>query len=260
MIKKPFFGLSRPSLKYPVFANGQKGPLKEIPLPQKATLFLPPHIKIHELGSMVGEKVRTGQRLKLTRDGEDYLISTITGIITGFSEYTGYLAKTCPAVSIETESEDQWDEEFSGKDEKINPQVALDYLNCLPGGPDFPSLLSFQPPVNTLIINCIDKDLLISTNQIVLEKESESIIQGVEYLKKITRASRIYVVVPKALAAKAEKMDAFVHAIDPVYPHTRPEIIVKNLLGTALKPGKACEEIGIGFIKAEAVASLAQAL
>lgn len=259
MIKRPFFGLLRPSLNYPVVAGSENGPLKEIPLPQKATLFLPPHIKTYELSSMVGERVTTGQRLELTGGGEDYLISTVTGTITGFSEFTGYLEKTCPAVSIETEGEDQWDHEFKEKEEKVSPHIALDFLNCLPGKPNFPYLLGFQPPVNTIIINCIDKDLLISANQLILENETESIIEGIEYLKKITRASRIYIVAPKALAAQAEKTGASVHAIDPVYPDTLPEIIIKNLLGTAVKPGKSYEDIGIGFIKAEAVASLAHA-
>jgi len=259
MIKRPFFGLARPSLKYPVVAKGDHGPIKEIPLPQKVTIFLSPRIKTHELILKAGDKVITGQKLRLTGDGKDYLISTVTGSIAGISEYTGYLGKACPAVTIEAKGDDQWDNEFSEKGKKVSPEIALEFFDYFPGNPDFPCLLSFQIPVNTIIINGIDKDLFISTNQFVLETETESLIEGIEHLKKITRASRIFIVVPTGLTAEAEKTGASVHAIDPVYPNTLLEIIAKNILGRAVQTGKTCEEMGIGFINAEAVASLAHA-
>jgi electron transport complex protein RnfC len=259
MIKRPFFNLARSSLKYPVVAKEEYGTVKEIPLPQEVTIFLSPHIKTHEIILKAGDKVTTGQRLKLTGNGKDYIISTVTGTITGISEYTGYMGKTCPAVSIKAEGDDQWDNEFSEKNKSPSPEVALEFFNYLPGNPDFPCLLSFQLPVNTIIINGIDKDLFISTNQTVLETETESLTEGIEHLKKITRASRIFIVVPTGLAARAEKTGVSVHAIDPVYPNTLPEIIAKNILGRAIQTGKKCEEMGIGFINAEAVASLANA-
>jgi electron transport complex protein RnfC len=259
MIKRPFFGLARPSLKYPVVVKEEHGAIKEIPLPQKVTVFLSAHIKTHEIILKAGDKVITGQKLNLTEEGTDYFISTVTGTITGISEYTGYLGKTCPAVSIEAQGNDQWDNEFSEKGVKVSPEIALEYFNYLPGNPDFPCLLSFQFPVNTIIINGIDKDLFISTNQLVLKTETESLIEGIEHLKKITRASRIFIIVPTGLVAEAEKTGVSVHAIDPVYPKTLPEIIIKNLLGRTIQTGKTCEEMGIGFITAEAVASLAHA-
>lgn len=259
MIKRPFFSLARPSLKYPVVAKEEYGIVKEIPLPQEVAIFLSPHIKTHEIILKAGDKVTTGQRLKLTDNGKDYIISTVTGTITGISEYTGYMGKTCPAVSIKAEGDDQWDNEFSEKNKIPSPEVALEFFNYLPGNPDFPCLLSFQLPVNTIIINGMDKDLFISTNQTVIETETEILTEGIEHLKKITRASRIFIVVPTGLAAQAEKTGVSVHAIDPVYPNTLPEIIAKNILGRAIQAGKKCEEMGIGFINAEAVASLANA-
>ena len=49
------------------------------------------------------------------------------------------------------------------------------------------------------------------------------------------------------------------HAINPVYPNTLPQVTAKSILGRAIQTGKTCEEMGIGFISAEAVASLAHA-
>ena len=259
MIKRPFFGLARPRLKYPVVVNREQDPIKEIPLPQKVTLFLSPHVKIDDLILRAGDKSITGQKLKLTGDGKDYLISTVTGTITGISEYTGYLGQACQAVSIEAAGDDQWDDEFNERGKTASPENALEFFNYLPGNPDFQSLLSFQPPVNTIIINGIDKDLLITTNQLVLKTETESLTEGIEHLKKITRASRLFITVPSDLTAEAEKTGVPVHAVNPVYPNILPEVITKNILGRAVLPGKRCEEMGVGFINAEAVVSLTRA-
>ncbi|MBW2358306.1 MAG: 4Fe-4S dicluster domain-containing protein [Deltaproteobacteria bacterium] len=248
MIKRPFFGLARPSLKHPVVVNREQDSVEEIPLPQKVTLFLSPHIKIDDIILRAGDKVITGQ-----------MISTATGTITGISEYTGYLGQTCQAVSIEAAGDDQWDDEFNERGKTTSPENALEFFNYLPGNPDFQSLLSFQPPVNTIIINGIDKDLLIATNQLVFKTETESLIEGIEHLKKITRASSLFITVPSDLTAEAEKTGVPVHAVNPVYPNILPEIITKNILGRAVPPGKRCEEMGVGFINAEAVVSLTRA-
>ena len=259
MIKRPFFGLTRPSLKYPVVAEEEYETVEQIPLSQNITIFLPSHIKSHELIIKPGDKVTTGQRVLLTEDEKDYLISTVTGTIAGISEYKGYMEVTFPVVSIKTETEDKYDNEFGEKGKIAGPEVALEFFNYLPGNPDFQCLLSFQRPVNTIVINGIDKDPLISINQTVLKTETESLIEGIEHLKKITRASRIFIVAPTGLIAEAEKIGVSIHAIDPVYPNTLPQMITKSILGRAVQPGKACEEMGVGFISAEAVASLAHA-
>jgi electron transport complex protein RnfC len=47
--------------------------------------------------------------------------------------------------------------------------------------------------------------------------------------------------------------------IEPIYPNTLPKIIVKNILGEIVPAGKTCEEIGVGFINAEAVVALSNA-
>ena len=106
-------------------------------------------------------------------------------------------------------NEDQWDEEFNEVSKTPpGPENALKYLNYLPGYPDFPSLLSYKAPVNTIIINGIDKDLLITTNQLMVQTEVESLKEGVEHLKKITRTNRVIIAVPPDLASQAEKTGA----------------------------------------------------
>ncbi len=259
MIKRPFFGLGTPRLKYPVIDIDIADTIREIPLPQKVTLLLSPDIRIEDLILKAGDSVKTGQKLKLLDDGNAYLISTVTGTIAEISEYTGYLGRIYPAVSIDAAGEDQWDDEFNETGKTPNPENALAFFNYLPGNPDFTTLSSVQSAINTIIINGLDSDLLVTTNQFVVKTETGRLTEGIEYLKKITRASRIFIIVPPDSAALAEKTGVPVYAVNPVYPNTLPQIIMKNISGTEVLPGNSCEDMGVGFINAEAVVSLTMA-
>jgi electron transport complex protein RnfC len=261
MIKRPFFGLARPKLKYPVEDNRQIASLKEIPLPGKVSLFLKqPDVRNDNLSIKVGDKVRTGQKLSLMEGTEDYFISSVTGTIAGISQHTGYMGRTYTIVSIDVPGEDQWDDEFSSAGNVPTRENALRFLCSFPGAPDFASLLSFQHPVNTIVINGLDCDLLISTNQLIVNTEIESLTQGIGYLKQITKTSNLILLkTPDSIVSHAEKIGAEVKEVSPIYPYTLPKLIMKNVLGNVVLPGKSCEEMGVGFIKAEAVMALASA-
>ena len=155
MINKPFFGLGKSKLKYPVVESFKQGIIKEIPLSPNVTLLMKKSDvnNSENLTLKMGDSVRTGQKLIPLVASEDYLISTATGTIAGISEYIGYLGRTYVSISIDTAENDQWDNEFSNGDKAPNRETALQFLNRLPGNPDFESLLSTQPPVGTIIVN-----------------------------------------------------------------------------------------------------------
>jgi electron transport complex protein RnfC len=227
-------------------------------LPHKVTLFL----KLFDVESgdlKVGDQVKTGQKLKPAEDSEDYLISTVTGTIADISEYTGYLGQGYTSVSIDVEGEDQWGEGFQEAAKVPNPESARNFLSCLPGKSDFASLLNPQAPVNTIVINGIDQDILVTTNQFIVKTEIEDLKEGIEYLKKVIKVDRIIITVSPDLASLAEKTGAEVKVIKPHYPNTVPRMIMKDVLGKIVPAGMSCEEVGVGFINAEAVASLAGA-
>ena len=47
--------------------------------------------------------------------------------------------------------------------------------------------------------------------------------------------------------------------MDPLYPDTLPRMVMKNIFGKAVPVGQRCEDLGIGFVSAEAVAALQKA-
>ena len=255
MVKRPFFGLGRPNLKYPVVESQEQDIVKEIPVPDRVTLCLEdPYEMDEELSVKIGDKVKIGQKLKLKEDDKTYVISSVTGTIAGIFQYDGYLGKTYRAISIDTADKDE-----SG-DQKSVLGNAGEFLGCLPGKPDFASFLDTQSSLNTIIINGLGKDLLIGINQLIVKTEFESLKSGIEYLRESTGASKIMMVVSSDVSSQAEKTGADVKVIESIYPDTLPEIVIKNVLGMVVPIGKSCEEMGVGFINAETVLAIGDAI
>jgi electron transport complex protein RnfC len=258
---KPFFEVGKAKLKYHMVERREKEVVEEIPLPANVTLFL----KKTGSGSdnlliRVGDRVKTGQRLLRIGEGDSYHISTVTGTVSAITEHTGYFGHTYPAVSIESEEKDQWDDEAGGVGKEPTAENALQYWGSLPGEPDFASLLNNTPPLDTVVINGVDKDLLMTTNQLMVKTEIKALTEGIEYLNKLTKAERIILLVPTTLGPLAEQAGAEVRVMEPVYPDTLPKLLMKKVLGKIVPAGDRCENLGVGFIDAEAVVALSKAL
>ncbi len=260
MINKPFFSLGSPVLKYPVIQKDEKDEIREIPLPESITLNLAiPYFHIDDQVLKPGDRVITGQRVNLTEDGERYFFSTVTGTITSISEYIGYLGLSSISISIRTTGEDKSDDKFKAIKGTVSPENAVEFLAHVPGEPRFTSLINPETPLNTIVVNGVDKDLLITANQFILRTETEELKKGIEYLKEITNVPQIVIVVSPDLVSDAEKAGAPVKVINPLYPGMLPEIIMKDVFKMTVPAGKGCMDLGVGFINAEAVVALAGA-
>ena len=260
MITRPFFSLGKPKLKYPVVHTQEQDVVRVIPIPSRVSLFLEsPYEGNEHFLIKPGDIIRTGQKLTLTDEDKSYVISSATGTIAGISQHKGYFGKTYAEISIDTADEEQWDDKFKEAYQKPTLETSLEFLGCLPGDTDFISKLDNHSPLHTIIINGVDNDILVSTNQLIVETETNNLKIGIEYLREITGADKIMIAVPPELAFQAEKTDAEVKVIEIIYPNTLPKIIVKNILGEVVPADKPCEDIGIGFVNAEAVVALSKA-
>ena len=257
MIRKPFFGLGKPKLQYSGIKNIEGKNIKEIPPSTRVTLMhKSPGGQPGELVLSMGDEVRTGQKLNLREIGSEYLTSTATGTITDISHTTENTGRIFTSVSIETKSNDLWDDEFEKTGKDASSENALTFLSCLPGISDLSSLVRIDNPLNTIIINGLDGDLLIATNQIIVKTEAEHLAEGIEYLKKITGVSRIIYAVPPSLRTEAEKSGAEVKVIEPDYPDAAPGLLMQKVLDNPVSPEKTFEDLGVGFISPEAVVAL----
>ncbi|MFC1864181.1 4Fe-4S dicluster domain-containing protein [Thermodesulfobacteriota bacterium] len=252
MIKRPFFGLSKPKLEYPSTQGRAMDSVKEIPLPSKVTLLIDQSFSGGTgIGLNLKDKVNTGQKIVVTENGEAAVVSTVTGTVSGISDFTGYLGRKYSSITIETADTDQWAEEKG---------ESLEHLSALPGNKDFASLLNSGTSLDTIVVSGFDNDILVTTNQFTVKNRADDLKKGIEHLKKITKTNKVILIVPQDLKTEGEKTGTDVKAIGASYPDALPAMIMKNVLGKTIPAGKTCRDMGIGFINAESVAALGKAI
>jgi len=260
MIQRPFFAIAKPKLPCARIWALPKETLVEIP-PPKMAVFLVKGVlpKANELMIRVGDQVRTGQKVLPAKDREDGFVSSVTGKVASVSLCTGPMGQPYTSVSVDADEQDQWDDFFGLQAKEPNLSTLVDFLGAIPGAPDLGSLLNRDPALETLVVLGTDEDLLVTKNQFVVHRDDEILKQGIEVLKKISGVPRMLLLVPDYLKEVAEKTGAEVKAMQALYPDTLPKMIMKNLFRKPVPVGKRCEDFGVGFVSAEAVAALHQA-
>jgi electron transport complex protein RnfC len=255
MIKRSFFSLGKPGLKHQSISDASG--VKEVGLPAQVRLL----VKDCDIGSIrlkVGSAVLTGQKLVLTDDADGYVLSTVTGTVSGISEYHGYMNESYAAIAIDVSGDDQVDDVTVSALEEPGFDVAGAYLASLPGKSDFLSFLKLDPPVNTVVVLCMDEDLLVSTRQQAVLSDVEGLIEGIGYLKQVSRIGRVMIAAPSGLVPVVSEADVEVKEVCDRYPNSLSGMIAQDVLGSAYMPSKSFEEQGIGFISAEAVIGLSR--
>ncbi len=253
MIKRRFFSLCNPKLKYPSF-DIEAEEVKALDLPSEAFLLCE-EVETGDVKLKVGESVRTGQRLQVSENV--FIISTVTGQLNEISSYTGYLGKEYVQLSISV-SEDIWDEDTTETVKDACFESGRACLGSIPGRSDFSCFFQSQPPINMAVINCLDEDILVQTRQYSTRTKTDSLIKGIETLKQVAKLGRVVLAVSPSQVPLFSDIDVEIIRIQPVYPETLQGQIAAKILGNDLAPGKSFEEMGIGFVSAEAVVSLGE--
>jgi electron transport complex protein RnfC len=260
MIKKPFFGFGKPKLKCSVIGSKEKESLTEIPLPSRASLFVNGSFEsLDDLAIRLGDRVRTGQKLRVGLRSQEHFISPVTGTVKAIAPLGGNPGEASANIIIDVAAKDQWDDEFTRSGKTASLQNAMRFFHSLPGQPDFGTLLSFQPPLRTFVVNGLDEDLLITTHQLAAQMGKEEFQKGLDVFKKISGAERIILLVPSGLTSQAQSSGVEVEVMDPVYPETLPKLVMKRVLGRVVPAGQRCEDMGVGFVNAEGVMALGSA-
>jgi len=145
---------------------------------------------------------------------------------------------------------------------KIPPpslEKAVDYLSATPGDPPLSALSELEAEINTIVIQGVDSDLLIGTNQYLVKSSLDDIKNGIGILKEITGIDRIILITAGESIQGYGHIGAQVKNIDTVYPSALPHMIMKNVLGEVVPAGKTSMDLGVCFLTAEAVASIGKA-
>lgn len=259
MTNRLLAGLTKPRLEYLPLAGKLQDPAT-VSLPQKATLLIQDSINGKKsLLLKPGDKVRTGQKLMLSEDSGTYIISAFTGTVAALEPFAGDFGWTGTAITIHVADEESFDETFEKSKADISLETLSGFLAGVPGNPDLSVFSSPGTPIDTIVVSAVDPDLLVVTQQHVLQTRIDAMIKGIDLLKKATGIQNVVLVVPVNVMSGYGHIGAEVKAVSPQYPSGLPRMLVMEALGRTVPAGKSLAEIGIAYFSAEAVASFGDA-
>ena len=257
MLKKSFLGLSNPRIEYELLPVKLPEPEKVAPS-KTVTLFHPKNGEPTAAPAFqTGDRVKTGQKLALFDDDPNYVISSVTGTISSISPYTGDFGKAFSAITITVDGNEDLEEAFDTQG--ANLEAAIAHLSFLPGNPSYSVLSDPEKTIHTIVITGVDDDLLIGTNQYFVKSALNDIKTGIGILKEISGIDRLILVTAGESMQGYGHIGAEVKGVGTGYPAALPQMIMKDVLKEVIPAGSNCEDLGVCFISAEAVASIGRA-
>ncbi len=257
--RRLFAGLTKSRIEY-LPLKGQLQEPVQMSLPKRATLLLNDSLEDYSAALIKpGDAVKTGQKLMLAENSTAYIISSVSGIISSIEPHTGHFGWTGTAIAIDVAAEDRRDEAFSSKADEPSLEIAAQYLSGIPGNPTLSVFSDPEKPIHTILINGVDKDLLVATQQHVLQTGIEHLVYGIKILKQISGIEKVVLVVPVNVMTGYGHIGAQVRAAATEYPSGFPQIIMKDVMGQVVPEGKSLEDLGVAFFSAEAVAAIGTA-
>jgi electron transport complex protein RnfC len=259
MLKKSFLGLSVPRIEYELFPVTLPEP-DHIPPSHQVVLFHPKTDKLNVPALFrPGDDVQTGQKIALFADDPAYVIASETGRISSVSPFTGDYGKSYLAITINIDEKEVTDNQFESVVQNPTLQGAQDYLAFAPGKPPLAIFSDPDKNIDTIVISGIDSDLLVGTNQYIIKTRLDALKSGIKILKLITGIENIILTVAYESMQTYGQLGVNVKAVGTVYPSALPPLIMKDVLGKTLPAGQNCEDLGVCFFSAEAVAAIGTA-
>lgn len=259
MIKRSFFTLAKPRLNYDLLEPDTKEP-ESIPIPSNLILLLNETIDSTKQALIKkGDPVEKGEKIRLYNESTAYTISPVTGTITTIDTYPDDFGNTATYLVIKNDQSQTTKTNSITYDLKDDIASADEYLRTLPGAPPLKTLANDDIKIDIIVITCADMDLLSTTRQYVASKFLDEIKEGAKVLKKITHVPKLCITIPESLHISGgfDSIQVFKTALE--YPSNLPAMILKDHLNMVLPAGKTPEDLGVCFISAEAVVSLARA-
>ncbi|MBW2412231.1 MAG: 4Fe-4S dicluster domain-containing protein [Deltaproteobacteria bacterium] len=259
MLKKSFFGLSVPRIEYEVLPVTLPEP-DHIRPSNQVVLFHPKADKLNGPALFrPGDDVQAGQKIALFADDPAYVIASETGRISSVSPFTGDYGKSYLAITINIDEKEVTDTQFESVVQNPTLQGVQEYLACVPGKPPLHALSNPDKNIDTIVISGVDSDLLVGTNQYILKNKLDALKSGIKILNSITGIENIILTVAYESMQTYGHLGVQMKAVDTSYPSALPPMVMKDVLGKTVPAGQSCEDLGVCFFSAEAVASIGTA-
>jgi electron transport complex protein RnfC len=258
MLKRSLIGFAKPRFEYASLPDKFVPP--EMVTPSRTvTLLLEEPFTQNADSLKKGAKVQTGQKLAFDDDSAHYVISSVTGTILGLTAFAGDYGRQFTAIEIEVATQEALDNTFEAAADAPTLDTLVRYLNNIAGNPAFERFADSAKPIDTIVISGCEQDLLVATTRHTIETRMAAIKNGIHILKNATGIEKILIAVPNDLIQGYGHIGAEVIAVGPDYPAGMAHAIASQSLGRVIPAGQTPEDVGLGFIAAEAVAALGQA-
>ena len=259
MIKRAFWGVKSPQIKYELLHDTPVGPRSILPS-KTVTLLLPgKYEQKDKLALCAGDSVRTGQKIRHYEDADAYVISSVTGTVISVEPFFGDFGQSYTAITISVVENEKIDDAFAAACSDSVRNAVTDFLACVPGKPPMEFLAGSGTPIHTLVICGMDSDLMIATNQHIIKTRIDAVARGIKILKDAYGIEKAIIALPRDLVSGFGHVGAQLIAVDTCYPSANHRMIMYKALKQVVPAGKNCEDLGVCFISAEAAASIGSA-
>jgi len=261
MLKRSFFAVSAPRLQVEAVHTKLPEP-RQIAAPDTLTLLIEDQpVTGHALPVQAGDSVQAGQKIQLSAQSEAYAVAPAAGTVKNIERFPGESGKLFTAVTIAVSKDSAYDDGFAAYCSNPSLQGAIDLLQCLPGTPDFRIFKAdADNPIQTIVINAMDQDLLIITAQYALTTYLAELKTGIAHLKAITGIEDVVVTAPKEIIQGFGEIGATVISIDTGYPQGLPHLVAQRVTGNEIPAQTDFTKLGLAFLDVEAVISLGRSL
>ncbi len=136
------------------------------------------------------------------------------------------------------------------------------------GGAGFPSYAKLSDQAETIILNCAECEPLLKVHRQVLEEYPYEILSALSQLVTMAGAKRGIIAIKahykSTLLALESEMGEFpslsIHTLDSVYPMGDEVILVKEVTGKTISPGKLPITVGVVVCNVESVYNVFRAM
>lgn len=258
-IRGVFLGLEKVSSKSETIA---------IPLPDKVVIPMAQCTDEDECSLLVdvGSKVKIGQKIGEGRDGGVPVHSSMSGYVREVRDISLANGTYCKAVVIENDGM-QLTENFkvpviNDTDDLISAVRESGCVGLSGEGSSTAKKLESAKGAETLIVNAVECDPMITADHRCMLEDTEDIFTGIEALIRYMHLKKAIIAVSIKDEAAKKMLDQHIKSQDNIavetvissYPQGAEKVLVYNLLGKTIKGDSTAAENGVLVLNVSTVA------
>lgn len=136
------------------------------------------------------------------------------------------------------------------------------------GGAGFPSYAKISDKADTIILNCAECEPLLKVHRQVLEEYPYEVLVALDKIVNVTGAEQAIIAIKAhykaTIMALEAEIEAFprisIHKLEAVYPAGDEVILIKEVTGKVIDPGKLPVSVGVTVCNVESVYNIYRAM